>query len=255
MSYILDALKKSEQERKKGQVPGLGTLQGIPGPGGRFETDRLIWMYGLATILLLVALGLGAWLFMREPTPAPRQALPVATAQPPAAGKEAGPPPSRAAVKTPPAPTPPEAGRQPPPQPPTAGTIPPEGAAPPPQPAPTPVIEKPQPAPAQVNATSPENPFSDEKGQEESAAPVKPELLPTVPFQELPDETRAEMPTIKIGVHLFSDTPAARRASINGRLMREGQAVEKDLLLLEITRQGAIFSFRGRKFSLPVFPR
>ena len=85
MSYILDALKKSERERKKGQVPGLGTLQGLPGPGGRYEIDRLIWIYGLATILLLVALGVGIWLFMREPAPAPEEAPPVATAPPVAA--------------------------------------------------------------------------------------------------------------------------------------------------------------------------
>jgi general secretion pathway protein B len=72
---------------------------------------------------------------------------------------------------------------------------------------------------------------------------------------ELPAETQAEMPAIKIGVHLFSETPASRRASINGRLMREGQQVDEDLVLMEITKQGAILSYRGRRFSLPVFPK
>ena len=122
------------------------------------------------------------------------------------------------------------------------------------------MIEKPQSVPVQISETSPENPFTEDNGQEESEAEeseaaVKPELLPTVPFEELPAETRAEMPEIKIGVHLYSDTPASRRASINGRLMREGQAIDKDLVLVEIIRQGAIFSFRGRKFTMPVFPR
>lgn len=267
MSYILDALKKSEQERKKGKVPGLGTLQGLPGPGGRFETDRLIWLYGLATIILLVALGLGIWLFMREPAPTPEETVPVATVQSAEADKTVAPPavkpaqPARDVTKTAPAPTKPKVDRQTSAQPPTTGIAPvkplkmpaPEAAARPSSPA-APVLEKPEPAPAQFSETSPENSFSEDDVQE-NAAPARPEQLPTVPFEELPAETRAEMPEIKIGVHFYSDTPASRRASINGRLMREGQTIDRDLLLVEITRQGAIFSFQGRKFTLPVFPR
>jgi general secretion pathway protein B len=121
--------------------------------------------------------------------------------------------------------------------------------------APTPLVEKAQSPPAQVEETAPERPPAGENDAEESEAPVKPELLPTVPFEELPAETKAEMPTIKIGLHLFSDTPASRRASINGRLVREGQAVDKDLVLVEIIRQGVVLSFQGRKFTMPVFPR
>lgn len=268
MSYILDALKKSERERKKGQVPGLGTLQGLPGPGGRFETDRLIWLYGLSTILLLVAMGLGIWLFIREPAPTPEEKVPVATVKPAEADKTESPPtvkpaaPARDATKTAPAPTNSKVARQPTGQPPTAGIAPikplempaPEAAAQPSPPS-APVIEKPAPAPAQFSETSRENSFGVEGGQEENAAPAKPEQLPLVPFEELPAETRAEMPEIKIGVHFYSDTPASRRASINGRLMREGQPIDKDLALVEITRQGAILSFQGRKFTMPVFPR
>jgi len=102
---------------------------------------------------------------------------------------------------------------------------------------------------------SPEQPADNDPGTMEPEVQVKPELLPIVPIDELPAETRAGMPTLKIGVHLFSDTPASRRASLNGRLLREGQTVDKDLILEEITNQGVVLSFRGRKFTMPVFPR
>lgn len=267
MSYILDALKKSEQEHKKGQVPGLGTVQGLPGPGGRFETDRLIWMYGLATILM-AALAVGAWLFLREPAPAPEAAPPVVTAQPPADSQAVAPPtarpPAPAQAEPKPARTPsrPKATTQTTPQPPAAGTESPqlakaaatEAATPSSPAAPTPMLEK-TPPPVRIEESAPERPSAREDGNEESEAQVKPELLPVVPIEELPAETLAEMPPLKIGLHLFSDTPGARRASINGRLMREGQQVDKDLVLVEITRQGALLSFRGRRFTMPVFPR
>lgn len=262
MSYILDALKKSEQEHKKGQVPGLGTVQGLPGPGGRFETDRLIWIYGLATILL-AAVVVGIWLYLREPAPAPTEAPPVTTAQRPADSKAE--PTTRAETKPAAAPSPPRTGR-PTPAKPTAKAESPQSpqplkavaseAAAPSSPAkPTPVTAKPQPPPVRVEETPQERPSVELISPEEDADQVKPEQLMTVPFEELPAEIKAEMPAIKIGVHLYSDNPTARRASINGRLMREGQQVDKELTLVEIIRQGAILSFRGRKFTMPVFPR
>lgn len=260
MSYILDALKKSEQEHKKGQVPGLGTVQGLPGPGGRFETDRLIWMYSLATILL-AAVVVGIWLYLREPAaPAPAEAPPVTTAQLPADSK--APPATRAETKPAAAPSPPRIGKPTPakpiakeerpqsPQP--LKAVAPEAASPA---TPAPVIAKPQPPPVRVEETARERPPVELNSTEEGTDQVKPEQLMTVPFEELPAEIKAEMPEIKIGVHLYSDTPASRRASINGRLMREGQQVDKELTLVEIIRQGAILSFRGRKFTMPVFPR
>ena len=84
---------------------------------------------------------------------------------------------------------------------------------------------------------------------------VKPEDMPIVPLAELPFDIKSEIPEVKIGIHFFSDDPASRRAAINGRLLHEGQQVDKDLTLKQITRDGAIISFRGRRFSLAVFPR
>lgn len=57
MSYILDALKKSEKERQRGSLPDMLTVQDIVAekPG-----KRLFWAYLLAAILLLNA-GVFVW--------------------------------------------------------------------------------------------------------------------------------------------------------------------------------------------------
>lgn len=44
-------------------------------------------------------------------------------------------------------------------------------------------------------------------------------------------------------------------ASINGRIMRQGQNVGDGLVLKEIIREGVIFSFRGFHFIFKVFAR
>lgn len=268
MSYILDALKKSEQEHKKGQVPGLGTVQGLPGPGGRFETDRLIWIYGLATLLLAVVV-IGTWLYLRKPAPAPAEAPPVTIGQLPTDSQAPETPTTKPTTSTQttkkPATAQPIAktGQPTPPQPPTAGAaspqllkvIVPKATGPSSPPATTPVIVKPPPP---VRAEEPAQERQPATGTDKDDADenqIRPEQMVPVPVEDLPAETRAELPEIKIGVHLYSDTPTARRASINGRLMREGQQVDKELTLVEIIKQGVILSFRGRRFTLPVFPR
>ena len=59
MSYILDALRKSERERQAGQVPGLPTLA-----SGQ-DKKHSHWIVWLAAILLLINLGGAAyWLFL-----------------------------------------------------------------------------------------------------------------------------------------------------------------------------------------------
>lgn len=57
MSYILDALKKSDQERQRGTLPGMHSLRTTPGPGRRSWGK---WPILLATILFVGA-GFLAW--------------------------------------------------------------------------------------------------------------------------------------------------------------------------------------------------
>ena len=77
MSYVLDALKKSQSQREQGAVPGIHSLQipyeevqGKP----RSTLQPLLWAIALLLVLVLVLL---AWPTSPEPTPA---AVPVAAA-------------------------------------------------------------------------------------------------------------------------------------------------------------------------------
>lgn len=281
MSYILDALKKSEQERKKGTVPGLGTIQGLP--GGRLGDNWPLRYYLAGTLILLVATAVFAWLFLREPAPSnpqiatpppavaptaplvapaeksPAQAevLPRSEKSPPSAGA-----PQRQRTLTPAATkdtthkAPARATTMVPTRP---GLSPFKTAVPANTPAPATmqpetITKASSPLPPQTLESPPEPPPPDIPS-EEAEVVVKPEEMPIVPLAELPDEIKSEIPEVKIGIHFFSDDPASRRAGVNGRLLHEGQQVEKELTLKEITKDGAILAFRGRRFSLAVFPR
>ena len=59
MSYILDALKKSEKERQRGVLPDMLTVQDIV---AEKPAKHLHWVYLLAAALLLNAGALVWWL-------------------------------------------------------------------------------------------------------------------------------------------------------------------------------------------------
>lgn len=156
MSYILDALRKSEKERQAGQVPGLPDLVTEE---QKPSSPRWLWLAGL--MLLLNLSGLGYWLFHRqEPTPAPANgappaSLPAAPAQPSAASADQAPPQPpivNAGVHSPnPAMPAPVATPAPvPPAPPPAATVPPVVAAPAPVQPTVPTAMSPVAAPAPV---------------------------------------------------------------------------------------------------------
>ncbi|MBA8887785.1 general secretion pathway protein B [Dokdonella fugitiva] len=98
MSLILEALKKSEQQRRLGEMPTLGT----PAPMSRRRRS----VRPVLTGLIVVALGAGWW-FMRTPhTPPTDEAKPAAAApavDPTAATTPAAPPRAARAETKPPA--------------------------------------------------------------------------------------------------------------------------------------------------------
>ncbi|MDQ2696405.1 MAG: general secretion pathway protein GspB [Pseudomonadota bacterium] len=104
MSYILEALRKAEQERRLGQVPQLAAVPALSAPARRSP-----WPWWLALIVSVNAAVVAALLHSR-----PEPAAPVA---PPAAVKATVPEPVTKAAETPPAPPPPVARAAPPAQP------------------------------------------------------------------------------------------------------------------------------------------
>ena len=64
MSYILDALKKSDQERQQHNGPGLQTIHK---PQGRPQ-KRSVILGGVMTGVVVSAFGLGLWFYLSSST-------------------------------------------------------------------------------------------------------------------------------------------------------------------------------------------
>ncbi len=62
MSYILDALNKSEQERKANQTPDLSTIHRAPVPSGSRDANSHRWFFAIIAIIIVNAAGYWFWL-------------------------------------------------------------------------------------------------------------------------------------------------------------------------------------------------
>ncbi|UCE79332.1 MAG: general secretion pathway protein GspB [Nitrospiraceae bacterium] len=71
--------------------------------------------------------------------------------------------------------------------------------------------------------------------------------------EELPYSVQKELPELIITVHLYSDDPSSRMINTYGKTVKEGQAVTDDLKLEEITPDSVIFSYKGYKFRKKLF--
>jgi general secretion pathway protein B len=67
-------------------------------------------------------------------------------------------------------------------------------------------------------------------------------------LHELPYDIQQRIPVMQFSAHVYSSNPLQRSVVINGRFMEEGDYLESDLYLSEITTDGAIFDFQGQRF-------
>ena len=73
-----------------------------------------------------------------------------------------------------------------------------------------------------------------------------------IDFYNLPESIKKQLPTITISAHVYSSNPLQRSIVINNNFMEEGEYVLDNLILHEITASGAIFNYHGTLFSYPV---
>jgi general secretion pathway protein B len=218
MSFILDALRKSEIERQRQSGPGIAEF-----PVAR-EDKRL--PIALIAIGFLLAVNLAVVLFFmlrddREaaPTPARTEAAsppaPAARAPEPAAAPLAAAP-SALASQVPPAEEPPAVYYEAP------------ATQPPDAPDPTLVPESGLDG-GRVTYGDPPPPAAD-------AAAIA---------------AATGLPELAIDLHIFAGDPAKRAVFINGRRYTQGATIAEGPVVEEITRDGAVLSYRGRRFLLP----
>jgi len=219
MSFILDALRKSEHERERRALPGL-----VESKIARDAPSTLAWVLGGFGVLLVLNGAILAYLLLR-PAPAPAPAAGAATAAsvaPVAAATSARATPPTAVDET---------GRVRP----LAGEVAdaelaPDVPEPPPvaHPATTGRVATPAPAPA--------------------PAPLGGPAWPTL--RQLPASEAAALPPLNLDLHVYSSVAAQRFVIINGQRAREGGQLREGLVVEQITPDGALLNHQGRRFLL-----
>lgn len=242
MSFILDALRKSDKKRPVGSVPDLQTDHLGPPPKPRRSLTPVLMVLAVA---LLVNAGLLLWWW--QPWRAADEPVLAAEMQ----DSEAGGAEVAQIVAPVPAPVPGE---------PAAVTAP--AASVPAPPGAPPLFAPPPQAAEPVQHTVI---FVDEPAEARAAAPLRQIQQPPVasPEQELelfmadiplledlPAALRAGLPEMSFSLHYYTVNPSERLVRINGRLLREGQMLGEGLILEEITPGGAVFEHRGLLFEV-----
>ena len=213
MSFILDALRKSEHEREKRALPGL-----VEAPVSRAASLPLSWLLGGFALLLVVNGMVLGYVLLRPataPVPVPLS-LPAATL------------PARARVATEP-PTATASGRVRP----LAAEV----ASPEPVPAapePPPVTHRPAAVAAAPTVAA--------------HAPLAGTVWPTL--HQLPPQTVAALPALNLDLHVYSTLASQRFVIINGQRLREGGQLREGLLVEQITPEGAVLNRQGTRFVL-----
>lgn len=254
MSLILEALRKSEAERQRGRAPGLFVEQVTTRRPERAKMPAWAWLLGA---MLLATLAVLAWQLQRgqvanlEPVSVPSAADPVAPAAKPPAPAASVEPTAVAAETIAPAaasePAPPGApsAMAPPNTPaPVAAT----GSAPTPDQASLPAAASPFENPSLAAPVPEPTPTAapTDRGQVPNLTP--PESLPTL--ANLDAATRAQLPPLKLSMHVFAEAPAQRFVILDGQRLGEGASPAAGIVLEEIRREGLVISVNGQRLLL-----
>lgn len=228
MSFILDALRKSENERRRDAVPGISRApMAVP-------RDRLPrWALGVMAALAVCVLGLGAaWWLTPRPGEVPDTAAPAAAAAPPPTAVDA-PPAAPAPTVTAPGGSSVAATA-------TSIDVPEAG------------LETSSTTRQAATGVEPARSLSELAAPAQAAAPPVPEARPQGPLPSL-GEIRAQgiaVPALELQLHSYATAADARFVFINGARYMEGDEVQDDLRVVAIRRDGAVLSRLGREFLL-----
>ncbi len=109
------------------------------------------------------------------------------------------------------------------------------------------------PAPEKIASASPANNVKATPTTAKLAIkPVATDTLNIIDFYDLTEQMQREIPTIVISAHVYSSNPAQRSIVINNIFMEESEHILDGLILYEITQDGAIFNFQGTLFHYAV---
>lgn len=219
MSLILEALRKSEAERRRGEMPGLRAELPPPASTQRAPLRRALpWTVAALAACIALAFMLHPW---------SRDAASTAPA-PVASDTDAGP------IRMQPRPRPAIAPRIE-----ASRVAERETARPQPVPqaaTPAPVAESPP------RATIPE-----------PAPPIPPATTGTqeTPVNALPADLRKALPPLQLSMHMWDPDPAKRFVILDGERHIEGDSVGP-MRIRRIDADGVLFDWEGRSIRLPL---
>ena len=216
MSYILDALRKSDQQRRRHVAPTLLTLQ----PSAVVRKRPAYVTYGLLAVILIGGGVVIGWLRPWQSEPA--AVKPVESRQIESKPVESKPLEPKPLEFKPGAPAP------------AASEI----AA---QAKRDNVLPE-----ANSLASGKTAPPPPERRVDIAAADAAGETV--VEMEKLPTSLRDEVSKITVSVHAYSNTPEKRLVGIGRRILHEGDYVTPGLKLEEITPDGMILGYKGYRF-------
>ncbi|MBC8026925.1 MAG: general secretion pathway protein GspB [Steroidobacteraceae bacterium] len=235
MSFILDALKKSETDRQRQSAPALFEVK-VAAPRRRFP----LWAIGLAALLGVNVLVL-AWVLLRQPSspsqaaasPAPATGLPANVVYVPAVmipqpanGQVNG----QAMAPVTVAPL-------------EAGVVAPSVAPPL---AEDPLLSSDEPSvPPDYDA----NDYAPAVTREEATASAQ-RRAGFLPSRNDVLAKGIQLPDLKLDLHVYAENPADRFVFINMRKLREGESLPEGVRVDAVTPSGADLSYRGTRFNL-----
>ena len=213
MSFILDALKKSESERQRADAPALYEMKMAPPRRG-----VAVWLIVLAGLLVINVIVLSVVLLRGTHGTAQTDAGTIAT--PPA---------------TPPAPSAPA----------VAGPTNPTPLAPPPAAAPDTAST----GSAASGDAADDAPAIEPPGGHGTANPnASSGEVPS--YAQAASVPGANLPELKLDLHAYAANPADRFVFLNMTKLMEGQSTPAGVRVESITPDGAILSWQGSRFFL-----
>ncbi|UHQ18201.1 general secretion pathway protein GspB [Lysobacter sp. KIS68-7] len=228
MSLILEALRKSEAERRRAQVPDLLTEPQVAAPVAVRGPNRMPLIAATSVVVLAAA-----WFALRP-------AAPPATTDTLADAPQAAPVDATPAPPTPAPATPAPALRRP------LVVAAPAPAAPP-QAAPaeaTPRIESPPTAPIEPLPAA---------ARAEAAPPPAP--VPATDaylrVSDLGSEDRKQLPPLKLSMHMWNQVASQRFVIIDGTRLSVGDHLGA-LVVSDIVPDGVVLDWNGRALKLPL---
>ena len=216
MSFILDALRKSESSRLRDDHPAIFTARVSPPRSGMPR-----WIPVLIVLLILNLLIVGAVLW--KDRSATNSALQPAASQQAASQQPASQTAVSLSATAPISPVSPQAS------PPIA----------------IPSMNSSSPAPAAPRASVPT--VIPPRASASVSAPAQPELRTT---RDDLLARGASIPPVELNMHVYDPNPAARFVLLNGQRLREGEASREGLAIERITPSGVILRFGSSSFAV-----